>query len=145
MQFTMKKSMQALPFLNVHVQIRENELDLSVWRKETNTGILLNFNAICPNVWKSSLVLCLLNRAKSICSSQHLFEVETGKLKRLFYDNNYPTWFFDKIYNKFKAKLNDIPVDEISVVNNMELCPIFVPYVGEASIRFVKALSLDYV
>ena len=71
MQFTMEKSMQALPFLDVHVQIRENELDLSVWRKETNTGILLNFNAICPNVWKSSLVLCLLNRAKSICSSQH--------------------------------------------------------------------------
>ena len=49
--------------------------------------------------------------------------------------------FFDKIYNKFKAKLDDIPVDEISVVNNVELCPIFVPYVGEASIRFVKALS----
>ena len=137
--------MQALPFLDVHVRIRENELDLGVWRKETSSGILLNFNAICPNVWKSSLVLCLLNRAKAICSSQHLCEVEIGKLKRLFYDNNYPTWFFDKIYNKFKAKLNDIPVDEISVVNNVELCPIFVPYVGEASIRFVKALSLDYV
>ena len=114
-----------------------------MWRKETNTGILLNFNAICPNVWKSSLVLycAILNRAKSICSSQHLFEVEIRKLKRLFYDNNYPTWFFDKIYNIFKAKLDDIPVDEISVVNNVELCPIFVPCVGEASIRFVKALS----
>ena len=35
MQFTVEKSMQALPFLDVHVQIRENELDLSVWRKET--------------------------------------------------------------------------------------------------------------
>ena len=44
MQFTMEKSMQALPFPDVHVQIRENELDLSVWRKETNTGILLNCN-----------------------------------------------------------------------------------------------------
>ena len=140
MQFTMEKSMQALPFLDVHVQIRENELDLSVWQKETNTGILLIFNAVCPNVWKSSLVLCLLNRAKSTCSSQHLFEVEIGKLKCLFYDNNYPTWFFDKIY-KFKAKLFDKPADEISVVNNVELCPIFVPYVGEASICFVKALS----
>ena len=42
--------MQILPFLDVHVQIRENELDLSVWRKETDTGILLNFNAISPNV-----------------------------------------------------------------------------------------------
>ena len=31
MQFTMEKSMQALPFLDVHVQIRKNELDLSVW------------------------------------------------------------------------------------------------------------------
>ena len=46
MQFTIEKSMQALPFLDVYVQIRENELDLSVWRKETNTGILLNFNVI---------------------------------------------------------------------------------------------------
>ena len=48
---------------------------------------------------------------------------------------------FDKIHNKFKAKFDDIPVDEISLVNNVGLCPIFVPYVGEASIRFVKALS----
>ena len=62
-------------------------------------------------------------------------------MKRLLYDNNYPTWFFDKNYHKFKTKLNDIPVDELSVVNNVELCPIFVPYVGEALIRFVKALS----
>ena len=60
MQFTMEKSMQALPILDVLFQIQENKLDLSVWRKEINTGILMNFNAICPNVWKSSLVLCLL-------------------------------------------------------------------------------------
>ena len=30
MQFTVEKSMQALPFLDVHVQFRENELDLCV-------------------------------------------------------------------------------------------------------------------
>ena len=61
MQFTMEKSMHALQFLDVRVQIRENELDLSMRRKETSTGILMNFNAICPNVCKSSHVLCLLN------------------------------------------------------------------------------------
>ena len=94
MLFTVEKSMQALPFLNVHVRIGEDELDLCVWRKTTNTGILLILNAICPNGWKSSLVLCLLNRAKSICSNQHLFEAKIGKLKRLFYNNYYPTWFF---------------------------------------------------
>ena len=50
MQFTMEKSKQALPFIDVHVQIRENELDSSVWRKAINAGILLNFNTICTNV-----------------------------------------------------------------------------------------------
>ena len=69
MQFTMEKSIQALPFLDVHFQIRENESYLSVWQKTINTGILLDFSPVYPNVWKSSLVLCLLNRARSICSS----------------------------------------------------------------------------
>ena len=87
--------MQALPFLDVHAQIQEYELDSSVWRKATNTSILLNCNEICLNDWKSSLVLLLLNRVKFICSSQRLFEVYIGKLKRYFYDNNYPTCFFN--------------------------------------------------
>ena len=91
-----------------------------------------------------AFLLCVLNRAKSICSSQHLFEVEIGKLKRLFYDNNYPTWFFDKIYNKFTAKLDDIPVDEISLVNTVELYPIFFPYILFRQSVLGK-LSLDYV
>ena len=86
-------------------------------------------------------MLCLRNQAKLICSSHHLFEVEIGKLKRLFYDNNYSIWFLYKICHKCKAKLDDISVDKISIVNNVELCPIFVPYVGETSIRFVKVLS----
>ena len=137
-QFTMEKSIQALTFLNAHVQIQENELDLSVWRKETNIGILLNFNAIRPNIWKSSHLLRLL---KSICSDKHPCKVEIGKLKHLFYNNIYPIWFLDIIYNKFKAKLNGIPVDEINIVNNVELCPSFIPYVGEVSICFAKALS----
>ena len=35
-----------------------------------------------------------------------------------------------------------MPVDEINVVNDVELCPIFVLHVGMAPISFVKALSL---
>ena len=35
--------MQALRFLEVHVEIRKNELDADVWQKPTNTVILLSF------------------------------------------------------------------------------------------------------
>ena len=83
-QFTAKKSTPTRPLLDVDVQIRGNKLDSSVSQKTPNDGRLLNVNAICPNAWKSSLVLCL-NRVKSIGSSQHLFEVEIGKLKHVFY------------------------------------------------------------
>ena len=92
-------------------------------------------------VWKSSPVLCLFYRPKSICSSQHLLEVEIKKLKHLFYDYSYPTWFFGKIYNKFKAKLNDIHVDETSIVNNEELVVL---YISEVSICFMKAFSIMF-
>ena len=37
-------------------------------RKPTHTGLLLNFNALCPIKWKSGLILCLLHPAKTICS-----------------------------------------------------------------------------
>ena len=87
------------------------------------------------------MICPLLYRAKSIFSTQQYFEVEIVKLQRLLSDSNYPALFFDKIYNKLKTKLDYIFVDEISVVNNVELYPIFVPYVGEASIHFLNALS----
>ena len=58
-----------------------------------------NFYRSGPNVWKSSLVLCLLYRAKFICSSQHFLKVEIGRLKRLFYHTNYPTFSVKFITN----------------------------------------------
>ena len=33
----------------------------------THTGLLLNFDALCPLKWKSGLILCLLNPAKDVC------------------------------------------------------------------------------
>ena len=48
--------------------------------------------------------------------------------------------FFNKIYNKFKVEFSYIPVVEINVVE-LHVCPIFVTYVGETAVGFVKALS----
>ena len=63
---------------------------------------------------------CAVPTAKFICSSQHLFEADIRNPKRLFFYNNSPIWFFDKICNKFKAKFDGIPIAEIIVVNDAE-------------------------
>ena len=96
-KFTVEHASETIPFLDVEIKLTDSGVDTWVWRKPTNTNLLLNFNAFCPLKWKSGLILCLLNRAKQICSSDALFREETVKLKTIFKANDYPRKFFDKI------------------------------------------------
>ena len=72
LQFTMEKSTNTLPFLDMELKIHNNNLQSWIWRKPAHTGVFLNFKVICPLKWKSNLISCMLNRAKNICSNCHL-------------------------------------------------------------------------
>ena len=139
LKFTKEQSVTSLPFLDVKVTINNaGEIETSVWRKSSNTGLMLNFSASCPKFWKTGLISCLLHRAKIICSSQTVFNKEVTKLKRLFFANHYPAWFFDAVLTNFKNHNNKIS-DESSV--EVERLPLFLPYFGQASIQFAKSLK----
>ena len=128
-----------LPFLDVNVTINNaGEIETSVWRKSTNTGLMLNFSAACPKFWKTGLISYLMHRAKINCSSQTVFNTEVTKLKRLVFANHYPAWFFDTVLTNFKNHNNKIS-DESSV--EVERLPLFLPYFGQASIQFAKSLK----
>ena len=62
-KFTLEKNTnrENLPILDVQIKLNDAGYDTCVWRKPTNTGLLLNFNALCPNTWKSGLIMCLLH------------------------------------------------------------------------------------
>ena len=47
---------------------------------------------ICPFNWKSDLII--LNRAKIICSTTALFQMEVTELRSMFKENGYPSSFF---------------------------------------------------
>ena len=56
---------QSLRFLDVERKILENGFESLAWRKPFfHTGVLLNFNAICPKTWTSGLIMRFLHRAK---------------------------------------------------------------------------------
>ena len=78
LEFTMEKSIGAFPFLDVQININENILETRIWRKPTHTGVILNFSAACPEQWKTGLIICLIKRAKTICSDK--FDVLRGRL-----------------------------------------------------------------
>ena len=67
-KFTVEQSSSTLSFLDVEIKVTgtDNKFDTWVWRKSTNTGLLLNFAVLCSKNWKEKLVTCLLHRAKNI-------------------------------------------------------------------------------
>ena len=93
-KFTMELSSDTIPFLNAKIRLNEAGIDTWVYRKPTNTNLILHFNSLCPTKWKSGLILCFLNRAKRICSSDFFFDEEVSKLKKMFLNNGYPSLFF---------------------------------------------------
>ena len=99
------------------------------------SNLILNFNALCPTKWKSGLILCFLNRAKRICSSDFLFDKEVSKLKKMFLNNGYPLSFFDKIPASFQSS-NKFS-QNISFENSF--C---IPYLGKESHHFANCLSV---
>ena len=68
-----------LNFLKVQIKLLDNGYETCIWRKPTNTAVVLNFNAICPTAWKIGLITCLLHRAKIVCSNCELYTREVNK------------------------------------------------------------------
>ena len=51
-----------LPFLDIKIELYCNDIYTSIYRKNTFTGLLLNFNAVCPIQWKKGIILGMLSR-----------------------------------------------------------------------------------
>ena len=105
--FTLEHAKNTIPFLDVEIKLNLDKFDNWTWRKPSNTGLLLNFNAFCPKLWKKVLIFCLLNRAKTTCSTDYLFQKEVAYLKNLFYSNGYPIHFFNKTLCQFQNEKTD--------------------------------------
>ena len=80
LSFTYEEGTDVLPFLDTVVQLTGINFETFVYRKQTNTDLILNNKAVCPDKWKTGLILCFLNRAWKICSSYVLFFFKGRKM-----------------------------------------------------------------
>ena len=143
LKFTVEYPQDTLPFLDVEVKLHDGFIETWVYRKSTNTGVLMNFNAVAPVQWKRSLITCLLNRAFIVCSTYALFLEEVKRLKAIFISNAYPASFFDNVSRRFLQSLGDSQVDTASETTCSEGPCVYlrVVYVGGPSHTFGKRLG----
>ena len=126
--------------MDVQVKLLNDGYETNVWRKSTNIGLLLNFNAMCPKTWKSEWIMCFLHRAKNICSNYELYLKEVQKLRLIFNNDGYSNWFIDNTLKKFEeqsaAKINSQKTEKDFFFT------LGLPYFGTSSSQFAKKLSV---
>ena len=88
----------------MQIKLNDSDSDTCYWQKPANTGLLLNFSVLCPNTWKSGLIMCLLHRTKKICSSAELYVQELKRLRHIFRNNGYPDWYVNYTIKTFKKR-----------------------------------------
>ena len=157
LSFTVEIGGDSLPFLDTEVTIRSEKITSTVYRKPTNTDVLLSYSSVAPNAWKMGLIKCFVHRAQVICSSQTLLREELAKLRGIFYKNGYPTHIFDKVsrlyFDKMKEKELVLTDSNSSDTHNNEGSEekkndpelprpmVKIPFIGKASALFSRKIK----
>ena len=91
----------SIPFLDICITKDEGKLLTGVYRKQTYTGLGLNYHSFVPMLFKINSIKTLLHRAYNICSTWQLFHLEIEKLRKYFHKNCYPREVIDKHIKRF--------------------------------------------
>lgn len=69
--------------------------DTTIHRKETFTGLMINWHSFVPHSYKKAGVVSMIQRALTICSTYTLLANEFDQVRRICQLNNYPWSFVD--------------------------------------------------
>ena len=135
-----------IPFLDVLV-LRENDgnLHTSVYRKNTNTDIYMNWYSHTPKTWKVATLKCLIKRAFLISSTESALEVELTHLRKVFVNiNQYPQKLIDEIISAEKQKHTDNQQKkEARNIEEKETITLNLPYAGNKGENVVTKMKKD--
>ena len=94
-----------IAFLDISITRVGNELQTSLFRKKTFSGVYLNFNNHLPSKYKKGLLQTLLYRAYNICLNYANLHQEIVYLKSVWQKNSFPLFFIYKCVHKFLNSL----------------------------------------
>ena len=147
--FTFEIGGRTIPFLDTNITLDGEGFSSTVYRKATNTDVVLNYGAVAPSAWKKGLVKCLVHRANVVCSNTALLRSEINQLTKIFYKNGYPMEVIDNIIQEYyenkavREKNSNKSITSGDTNSAEEIRPkelLRVPYVGKPSILFSRRL-----
>ncbi len=151
LKFTIETSATFLPFLDTAVSIDNDQFQSWVYRKPTNTGVILNYHAVAPRRWKESLVTCMLTRALRVSSSLKYFHSELDAIRKIFKQNSYPAHMIETIIDSFITG-HQVTEDSFKITTSLSVLPkkpdddkkdvyLRIPFVGKPSTKFQRRME----
>ena len=93
-----------IPFLGTVLTRCGGTLTTEVYRKPTDTGLLLHFQSHVDGRYKKGLVNTMVNRAYRLSSTKEGFAKECNKLRTIFSKLRYPKTLVDSSINRFSQE-----------------------------------------
>ena len=108
LKFTLERPDNKNGIVFLDMQIRRDDdgrLAAQWYRKETDTGVLLNFHSLSPNLYKRSLVAGMVHLIMMTTSTWTRFSESLREAHQILRNNQYPQHFIERITNLTLEKI----------------------------------------
>ena len=129
--------------LDVLLNRNGNNIEMTVYRKPTNSNIYLNRKSFAHDTWKRGTLRTLIKHAYLICSNKKYHEEELNHIKFDFENrNNFPKWVMFQLLNEARMNsLNNLPNTEKAGTNDMKSHRLVVPHTSRKDNKLIKSMQ----
>ena len=143
LSFTMELPVDdRIPFIGIDIIKNGTKLETRVYRKPTNTGLLLHFNSHTGRRYKDSLLKTMLHRAYALSSTTQAFDEECAKLRSIFSRLDYPWSLIDSVISNFVSRKPSVGTTERNV-DDSNIIRINLPFKDQVSAHSVRRQLRD--
>ena len=141
LRFTKEQEAQdgTISFLDMKLRRKGDGTVESEWfRKKSDTGLTINFNALAPAKYKRSMVINLIHRIFNATSSWELFHKGLSEAKEMLEYNQYPKDWYEKIIHKTLEKI--LMKSKKDETDEEDKKMVFIEYRGKITDHFTQKL-----
>ena len=122
LNFTMELPAEnMIPFIGIEIIKKGTELETCVYRKPTNTGLLLHFHSHVVKRYKTGLLKTMLHHAHALSSTTEAFNEECAKLYSIFCRLYYPIGLTNSTVNMFIQNIATKPEKKTNEGNTIRI------------------------
>jgi len=129
-----------IPFIGIEIIKNGTKLETQVYRKSTNTGLLLHFHSHTDKRYKDS---SLLHRAYALSSTTEAFNEECAKLRSIFSRLDYPWSLIESVISNFVSRNPSARIAERNITDESNIVRISLPFKDQVSASAVRRQLRD--